>query len=141
MNEDIQAAAKFYRIANIIFTVFLCLTLILIPLFALLLKNYWLLFGIAFCFIGYSFFKTKLEKAFIPITIASVLYWFDIGFHFSDQVTFFWLSYLFGNIFKHLVKSYDDLATKIIDMRASEISSSIKRGIREAAIRNNKNKE
>ena len=141
MNEDLQAVNKFRTISAKFFIAFLCFTLIVIPTFSYLLKNYWLLFGIAFSFIGYILYKTKFEKIFIPITIATVLYWIDVGFHFSDQVTFFWLSFFFGNLFKSFVKSYNDLADKILDLKASEMSSYIKRGIKEAAIRNNTNKE
>ena len=94
MNEDLAAAAKFRHIASIIFIVFFSLTLILIPAFAFLFDNYWLLFGIAFSFLGYIVKNLKPEKIFFVITIAIIIYWFKVGFHFSDPITFFWLSFL-----------------------------------------------
>ncbi|MEO6136410.1 MAG: hypothetical protein ABIP35_14725 [Ginsengibacter sp.] len=130
MNEDLAAAAKFKRIATIIFIVFFSLTLILIPAFAFLFDNYWLLFGIAFSFLGYVVKNLKPEKIFFVITIAIIIYWFKVGFHFSDPITFFWFSFLFGGIFKAIVIGYDDLAKKIIDMKASDMTSQIISGIK-----------
>ena len=141
MNEDLAAAAKFRRIATIIFIVFFSLTLILIPAFAFLFDNYWLLFGIAFSFLGYIVKNLKPEKIFFVITIAIIIYWFKVGFHFSDPITFFWFSFLFGGIFKAFVIGYDNLAKKIIDMKASDMTSQIISGIksRQNAMGNNKN--
>ena len=141
MNEDLAAAAKFRRIATIIFIVFFSLTLILIPAFAFLFDNYWFLFGIAFSFLGYIVKNLKPEKIFFVITIAIIIYWFKVGFHFSDPITFFWFSFLFGGIFKAFVIGYDNLAKKIIDMKASDMTSQIISGIksRQNAMGNNKN--
>ena len=95
MNEDLAAEAKFNRIATIIFIVFFILTIVLIPASAFLFDNYWLLFGIAFSFLGYVVKNLKPEKIFFVITIAIIIYWFKVGFHFSDPITFFWFSFLF----------------------------------------------
>ena len=141
MNEDLAAVAKFKRTATIIFIVFFILTITLIPTFAFLLDNYWLLFGIAFSFLGYIVKDLKPEKIFFVITIAIIIYWFKSGFRFSDHVTFFWFSFLFGSIFKAFVIGYDDLAKKIIDMKASDITSEIISGIRQKAMRDNKDDE
>lgn len=124
MNE-VEASAKFKRIANIIFLLFLILTLILPPTFAFLFDNYWLLFGIAFSLIGYHAKNRNLkpEKIFFLVTIAIVIYWFNVGFRFSDLITFFWFSYLFGNIFRAFVISYEDLSAKIADTYASNLTS------------------
>ena len=130
MNEDLAAAAKFKRIATIIFIVFFILTIILIPTFAFLFDNYWLLFGIAFSFLGYVVKNLKPEKIFFVITIAIIIYWFKVGFHFSDPITFFWFSFLFGGIFKAFVIGYDNFAKKIIDMKASDMTSQIISGIK-----------
>lgn len=130
MNEDLVAAAKFKRIATIIFIVFFILTIILIPAFAFLFDNYWLLFGIAFSFLGYIVKNLKPEKIFFVITIAIIIYWFKAGFHFSDPITFFWFSFLFGSIFKAFVIGYDNLAKKIIDMKASDMTAQIISGIK-----------
>lgn len=131
MNEDLQAVAKFKRTATILFIIFFSITLILIPLFAILFKNYWLLFGIVFSFVGYRTKNTTLQTLFLIVTIAIIIYWFKLGFRFSDQVTFFWLSFVFGYIFKGLINANDSLADKIIDMRVSEINSEIIRGVEE----------
>jgi len=143
MNEDLAAAAKFKRISTIIFIVFFSLTLILIPTFAFLFDNYWLLFGIVFSFLGYIVKNLKPEKIFFIVTIAIVIYWFNAGFHFYDQVTFFWFSFLFGSIFKAFVIGYDDLSNKIIDMKASDMTSQIISGIkyRQKTIGKNKDDE
>lgn len=143
MNEDLAAAAKFKRISTIIFIVFFSLTLILIPTFAFLFDNYWLLFGIVFSFLGYIVKNLKPEKIFFIVTIAIVIYWFNSGFHFYDQVTFFWFSFLFGSIFKAFVIGYDDLSNKIIDMKASDMTSQIISGIkyRQKTIGKNKDDE
>ena len=141
MNEDLAAAAKFKHIATIIFMVFFVLTIILIPMFSFLFDNYWLLFGIAFSFLGYIVKDLKPEKIFFVITIAIIIYWFKSGFHFSDPLTFFWFSFLFGSIFKAFVIGYDDLAKKIIDMKASDMTSEIISGIRQKAMRDNKDDE
>lgn len=131
MNEDLQAVAKFKRTATILFIIFFSITLILIPLFAILFKNYWLLFGIIFSFVGYRTKNTTLQTLFLIVTIAIIIYWFKLGFRFSDQVTFFWLSFVFGYIFKGLINANDSLADKIIDMKVSEINSEIIRGVEE----------
>lgn len=143
MNEDLAAAAKFKRIATIIFIVFFILTIILIPAFAFLFNNYWILFGIAFSFLGYVVKNLKPEKIFFVITIAIIIYWFKAGFHFSDPITFFWFSFLFGSIFKAFVIGYDELAQKIIDMKASDMTSQIISGIkyRQKAMGENKDDE
>jgi len=130
MNEDLAAAAKFKRIATIIFIVFFILTIILTPLFAFLFDNYWLLFGIAFSFLGYIVKNLKPEKIFFVITIAVIVYWFKAGFHFSDPLTFFWFSFLFGSIFKAFVMGYDDLSKKITDTMASDMTAQIISGIK-----------
>ena len=130
MNEDLAAAAKFKRIATIIFIVFFILTIILIPTFAFLFDNYWHLLGIAFSFLGYVVKNLKPEKIFFVITIAIIIYWFKVGFHFSDPITFFWFSFLFGSIFKAFVIGYDDLAKTTIDMMASDMTSQIISGIK-----------
>lgn len=131
MNEDLSAAAKFKRTVTIIFIVFFILTIILVPTFAFLFDNYWLLFGLAFSFLGYIVKDLKPEKVFFVITIAIIIYWFKSGFHFSDPVTFFWFSFLFGNIFKAIIIRYDDLSNKIIDSNVSDISSQIMSGIKQ----------
>lgn len=141
MNEDLAAAAKFKRIATIIFIIFFILTIILIPTFTFLFDNYWLLFGIAFSFLGYIVKDLKPEKIFFIVTIAIIIYWFKSGFRFSDPVTFFWFSFLFGSIFKAFVIGYNDLAKKIIDMKASDMTSEIISGIRRKAMRDNKDDE
>lgn len=143
MNEDLAAAGKFKRIATIIFIVFFILTIILTPTFAFLFDNYWLLFGIAFSFFGYVVKNLKPEKIFFVITIAIIIYWFKAGFHFSDPITFFWFSFLFGGIFKAFVIGYDDLARKIIDTMASDMTSQIISGIkyRQKTMEENKNDE
>lgn len=141
MNEDLAAAAKFRRIATIIFIVFFSLTLILIPTFAFLFDNYWLLFGIAFSFLGYIVKNLKPEKIFFVITIAIIIYWFNSGFHFPDPITFFWFSFLFGSIFKAFIIGYDDLANQIIEMKASDMTSQIISGIRHKAMRDNEDNE
>ena len=129
MNEDLQAVAKFKRTATILFIMFFSITLILIPLFAILFKNYWLLLGIIFSFVGYRTKNTTLQTLFLIVTIAIIIYWFKLGFRFSDQVTFFWLSFVLGYIFKGLIYANDSLADKIIDMKVSEINSEIIRGV------------
>jgi len=141
MNEDLAAAAKFKRIATIFFAVYFILTLVLIPVFAYLFDNYWLLFGIAFSFLGYIVKDLKPEKIFFVITIAIIIYWFKVGFHFSDPVTFFWFSFLFGGIFKAFVIGYNDLAKEIIDIKASDITAQIMSGIRQKAMRDNTDDE
>lgn len=141
MNEDLAAAAKFKRIATIIFAVYFILTLVLIPVFAYLFDNYWLLFGIAFSFLGYIVKDLKPEKIFFLLTIAIIIYWFKVGFHFSDPITFFWFSFLFGGIFKAFVIGYNDLAKEIIDLKASDITAQIMSGIRQKAMRDNADNE
>lgn len=129
MNEDLAASARFKNISNVIATVFLALTLILIPVFAYMFANYWLLFGIAFSILGYFLKDLKPEKIFFAITIAIAIYWYNAGFRFSDPYTFFWFSFLFGSIFKAFVIGYDDSANKIIEMKASDMNSEIISGI------------
>ena len=141
MNEDLAAAAKFKRIATIIFIVFISLTIILIPVFAFLFDNYWLLFGIAFSFLGYITKNLKPEKIFFVLTIALIIYWFKVGFHFSDPVTFFWFSFLFGGIFRAFVIGYDDLAKKITDTMAADMTAEIIGGIKSRQQRMSDNKD
>jgi hypothetical protein len=138
MNEDLAAAAKFKRISTIIFSVFFILTLTLIPTFAFLFGNYWLLFGIAFSFLGYIVKDLKPEKIFFIVTIAIIIYWFKSGFHFSHPITFFWFSFLFGSIFKAFVIGYTDLSNDIINAMASDMTSDIISGIKQKAIRDSK---
>jgi hypothetical protein len=110
--------------------VFFILTIILTPLFAFLFDNYWLLFGIAFSFLGYITKNLKPEKIFFVLTIAIIIYWFKVGFRFYDPITFFWFSFLFGGIFRAFVMGYDDLAKKITDTMASDMTAQIISGIK-----------
>ena len=126
MNDSLAASARFKNISNIIATAFLALTLILIPAFAYVFANYWLLFGIAFSLMGYMTKDLKPEKVFFAITIAIGIYWYNEGFRFSEPSTFFWFSFLFGGVFKAFVIGYDDLAKKIIEMKASDMTSEIR---------------
>lgn len=141
MNEDLLAAAKFKRIATIIFIVFFILTIILIPTFAFLFDNYWLLFGIAFSFLGYIVKDLKPEKIFFVITIAIIIYWIKSGFHFTDPITFFWFSFLFGSIFKAFAIGYDNVAKKITDTMASDMTTQIISGIKSRQNRMGDNKD
>jgi len=141
MNEDLLAAAKFKRIATIIFIVFFIITIILIPTFAFLFDNYWLLFGIAFSFLGYIVKDLKPEKIFFVITIAIIIYWFKSSFHFSDPITFFWFSFLFGSIFKAFAIGYDNVAKKITDTMASDMTTQIISGIKSRQNRMGDNKD
>lgn len=141
MNEDLVAAAKFKRIATIIFIVFFIITITLIPTISFFLDNYWLLFGIAFSFLGYIVKDLKPEKIFFVITIAIIIYWVKSGFHFTDPITFFWFSFLFGSIFKAFAIGYDNVAKKITDTVASDMTTQIISGIKSRQSRMNDNKE
>lgn len=128
MNKDIKASMRFKTIANNFLFAFVILTLTLPPLFSYLFDNYWLLFGIIFSLLGYIVKDLKPEKFFFLVTVAIVIYWFNVGFHFTDLVTFFWLSYLFGSVAKAFVIEYEDLSEKIIDNMASEMTSKLING-------------
>jgi hypothetical protein len=113
MNEYIKAAAKFERNASIVFIVFFIITLFLVPVLVYIFKNIWLFLGILFSFLGYTFKDRKPEKIFFLVSIAIVIYWFSVGFRFSDSVTFCWFSYLFGSVCKAFIIGFEDLAKKI----------------------------
>ena len=125
MNDSLNTSRKFKRISVIIFFIFLILTIILVPVFAYLFNDYWLLFGILF-----AIFIPKFRKLFVLISVSVIIYWIIAGFQFSDKFTFFWFSSIFGLIFQSYSQSYDDLASKIIQNEASEITSNILNGIK-----------
>lgn len=129
MNEYLQKAGKFKRISTAIFGVFLILTIILPFIASYFFTNYWLLFGVLFSYLGYAFCNTRFMKVFFILTIAIIIYWSDSGFHLEQKLTFFWLSFLFGNIFKMLIDVFESLSKDIIDQQVSDINSTIKRGI------------
>lgn len=129
MNEDLKTAGKFKRISLIIFGIYFILTIILVPLFSYLFDNYWLLFGIIFSYLGTIVKNAKIGKVFLVITILVIIFWFEAGFDFSDKVTFFWFSFLFGSICQSFRKVYDELAQHIIDREVDDINSIIKRGV------------
>lgn len=130
MNEDLAASARFKNISNIITTLFIALTLILVPVLAFVFNNYWLLFGIAFSYIGFSVREFNLKSFFVIVTIAIGIYWFNSGFHFSESFTFFWFCSLFGVVFKSVTHMFDELARRIIEMKASEMTSELISGIK-----------
>ena len=66
------------------------------------------------------------------------MYWFANGFHLSHKLTFFWLSFLFGNIGRTLIDVYDSLSKTIIDREVADINSIIKRGVERKRNQNNK---
>ena len=123
MNEDLKAAGKFNRISLILFSVFFIVTISLIPFFAYRFSNYWLLFGIIFSFFPHIFKSLKLTKIFFLLTIAEIIYWFNVGFNFSDEITFFWVSFMFGYLTQAISKGFNDLADKIISNKTSEMTS------------------
>lgn len=124
MNDSLKAARKFKHRSVLIFSIFFILTLVLVPMFAYLFNNYWLLFGIVF-----AIFISKLTKLFLVFTVGVVIYWFIAGFQFSDTVTFFWFSTIFGYIFQLFVQGFAELSEKIIENEVAEMNSSIKEQI------------
>lgn len=126
MNKDLETAGRFKRISLIIFSIYFISTIILIPLFSYLFDNYWLLFGIIFSYLGTIVKNNQIGKGFFIIIIIIIIYWFENGFDFSDQVTFFWFSFLFGSICQSFRKVYDELAQHIIDREVDDINSYIK---------------
>lgn len=129
MNEDLQKAGKFKRISLIIFMVYFILTIVLTLVASYLFNNYWLLFGIVFSYLGNAFHNTKFIKVFYLLTIAIIIYWAYNGFSLKQELTFFWLSFIFGNIFKVFIDVYDGLSNTIIDTHVSDFNSYIKRGV------------
>ena len=137
MNEDLQKSGKFKRISTAIFGVFLILTIVLPFIASYIFNNYWLLFGIIFSYLGYAFYNTKFMKAFFILTIAIIIYWIDKGFHLEQELTFFWLSFLFGNIFKIFIDVYEGLSKTIIDEQVTDINSTIKSSVETKLKQNN----
>jgi hypothetical protein len=126
MNKDLETAGKFKRISLIIFGIYFISTIILVPLFSYLFDNYWLLFGIIFSYLGTIVKNNQIGKGFFLIIIVIIIYWIENGFDFSDQVTFYWFSFLFGSICQSFRKVYDELAQHIIDREVGDINSYIK---------------
>lgn len=138
MNKDLETAGRFKRISLIIFSIYFISTIILVPLFSYLFDNYWLLFGIIFSYLGTIVKNNQIGKGFFIIIIMIIIYWLVNGFDFSDQVTFFWFSFLFGSICQSFRKVYDELAQHIIDREVDDINSIIKRGVERKREQNNK---
>lgn len=130
MNDNLKIAGKFKRISVIHFSTFLISTIVLIPLFAFLFDNYWLLFGFIFSFVAPIFKAENLKKVFVFLTVAVIIYWFSVGFHFSDKITFYWFSFMFGYINQSFIEGFDNLSQKIIRDQASEMTSQIISGIK-----------
>lgn len=120
MDESIKIAAKFKNISSLIFFVFVVMTIVLSVTFSYLFNNYWLLFAIPI-----ALYSPKVQKLFVLTTIGIIIYWFVKGFRFSDELTFFWISSLFGLLCQLFVKTYEDLAEKIIEKHSSDIISGI----------------
>jgi len=121
MNDSLKAARKFKHKSHIIFSIFLILTFVLVPMFAYLFNNYWLLFGIVF-----AIFISKLTKLLLVFTVGVAIYWYITGFQFSDEISFFWFSTIFGYIFQLFVQVFDELSVKIIENEVAGMNSSIK---------------
>ena len=125
MNESLQTAKKFQKISLAIFFIFLVITIVLAITFSYIFNNYWLLFGIPF-----ALYLSKSRKLFIISTIAIIIYWFEKGFNFSNEFTFFWISAVFGSIFHLFVKTYEMTADKIIENEVEEVASEIENSIK-----------
>lgn len=130
MNENLKASRKFKRISVIHFSIFLIATLVLIPLFAFTFNNYWLLLGFVFSFAAPIFKAENLKRVFVFLTVGVIIYWLSIGFHFSDNITFYWFSFIFGYVNQSFIEGFENLAKKIIRDQASEITSQIFSGIK-----------
>ena len=121
MNDSLKAARKFKHKSVLIFSIFIILIFVLVPMFAYLFNNHWLLFGIVF-----AIFISKLPKLFLVFTVGVIIYWFSAGFQFTDTITFYWFSTLFGYVFQLFVQVFDELSVKIIENEVSEMTSGVK---------------
>jgi hypothetical protein len=128
MNEDLKIAQKFKRRSIIAFSLFFVLTLILVPFFSYLFDNYWLLFGIIFSYLGTVFHNHKLMILFYLLTIGIIIHWIINGFNFREELTFYWFSFLFGNIFQTIIKVNENMAKAIIEETTNDITETIRKG-------------
>jgi hypothetical protein len=71
------------------------LPLLLIPLFAYLMNNWWLLFGILFYLITAGFAERNIVPFTGLFTLYCIVYWFVKGFSFYQNTTFFFFCALY----------------------------------------------
>ena len=73
------------------------LPLLFIPIFAYLLNNWWLLFGILIYLITAGFKERNIVPFTGLFTLFCIVYWFVNGFSFYQNTTFFFLCALYIN--------------------------------------------
>jgi hypothetical protein len=71
------------------------LPLLLIPFFAYLMNNWWLLFGILFYLTTAGFAERNIVPFTELFTLYCIVYWFVKGFSFYQNTTFFYLCTLY----------------------------------------------
>lgn len=120
MESPMKMAIRQRKIGIYFFVFFVIVTFFVIPLLSYLFDNYWLLIGIIFSYMGKVFSAGNYSKIFYIPTIGVIIYWIIYGFVFSDLVTFFWFSLIFGSICQTLTEASDSAANTILEMDASE---------------------
>lgn len=85
--------------------------LIVVPYIAYKQDNWYILFGIAFCYIGVYAGKA-MPSVFYLILCLCIGFWFKAGFDIHQYITLFFFCMLGGFFFSTLADEYEKLVTK-----------------------------
>lgn len=98
--------------------------LLIVSYFAYYNKNWFLLFGILFCYLG-SFLAASKSKIIYLVTLFCIGFWFKTGFDFYQYVTFFFFCLLWGYIIYRIAEEYDQQSKRGTLLRRCWCSNSL----------------
>jgi hypothetical protein len=108
-NEQIFLKGFGKVIFNISVLAYMIAPLILVPLVAYKYSNWYLLFGIAFCYLSTFLEMRKIIKWIYAYCIFYLgWYWHDYGFHLDDYGNFFGLCVFWGSSFYYIATIIED---------------------------------
>lgn len=89
----------------------------------------------AFIRICVYFIYIETYEVVANVIVEVIVYWYIAGFQFSDKITFYWFSTIFGYIFQAFVQGFEGLDVKIIENEVSGMTSEVKNQIQQRNIR------
>ena len=108
-NEQIFLKGSGKIIFSICVFAYMIAPLLLVPIFAYKYSNWYLLFGIAFCYLSTFLEMRKIIKFIYAYCIFYLAwYWYDYGFHLDDYGNFFGLCIFWGSSFYYIATIIED---------------------------------
>jgi hypothetical protein len=97
--------------------------LILIPILSYFLHDWWILLGIIFCYIGQLL---SMNRVWIFVfLILTIVYSITYGFHLTNNINIYFLSFLYGDI----IFSLSNLFIKRFDESKLKIEKEVEKGL------------